>query len=657
MRAYGAMPFAHSRKGGDIYVDASARAAHMLIAGRTHGGKTSQLRHMIEEDILAGRGLCVLDFAGNLFDEVLRFCVLLDIPDRVVLVDPSHPKYSVALNYLERIDPDTDPGVLAHRAMAGISRLFKEDASTMPLWQRYGSSALTALAAANCTLLDLYYFVDPGNSTFRMHLLEKIKDFDLWKTFRDLEEYYRRIEDRARMLLAATNRGDKFRQFRAFKLMVGQQQSTINWCRAMDERQVVLCNLGSSSHLPSELAIQLAVIIFHQVFEAARMRRKDEYGNTPDPFYFYVDEFGRVARHAGGDFSAALDIFRQHGVPLILAVQRLSQLKPADSTEEDLLDAALSNTLFQMIFNLSHDNADAMVRELFAPDVDPDKIKYQGTRQVLTPHSGTERLRSQADTLSTTTPHLYGVPSGSGGSSSVITSQGWHESTVTDYDIRDEPDTPVYKTIEEQFHEYVREVMTFEPGEAYLKTPWRSPVRVRGRLPQDHFLEPCDIECFRDASAAAHSVKPATQVENEINERYRRLLQADYEEFEALTSPPPSLRGSVPRETRASRPPAKSPEGMLTTEKAREKKQVERSRRERRSIRDALVECGMNPNRARALSEKEAPSYLWFHIEQHKVDPDPMAHHPEEGPKRLYDAITANLAWDNSEAPDPKRQA
>jgi predicted amidohydrolase len=73
----------------DVTLDESARSRHLYVIGRTGTGKTNLLKELCRQDILAGRGLAVVDPHGDLVDYLTMHCgdrlaetVLLDFGDR-----------------------------------------------------------------------------------------------------------------------------------------------------------------------------------------------------------------------------------------------------------------------------------------------------------------------------------------------------------------------------------------------------------------------------------------------------------------------------------------------------------------------------------------------------------------------------------------------
>ena len=96
------------------------RRRHVYIIGKTGMGKSTLLENMIYSDIMAGKGVGVIDPHGDLADAVCNFIPKNRIND-VVLIDPSDKEYAVAFNMLENIDP-----ALNSIVCSGLVGIFKK---------------------------------------------------------------------------------------------------------------------------------------------------------------------------------------------------------------------------------------------------------------------------------------------------------------------------------------------------------------------------------------------------------------------------------------------------------------------------------------------------------------------------------------------------
>jgi hypothetical protein len=84
------------------------RATHMYVIGASGSGKTKFLEFPIQQDIKQGNGFCIIDPHGDLVEETRGFLACYyhetqneSIFDRVIIVDPTDPTYTVGFNVLE----------------------------------------------------------------------------------------------------------------------------------------------------------------------------------------------------------------------------------------------------------------------------------------------------------------------------------------------------------------------------------------------------------------------------------------------------------------------------------------------------------------------------------------------------------------------------
>ena len=90
------------------YLPHGARAEHLALLGRTGTGKSSLLKRFAAQDIHEGRGFVYFDLHGDATPELLQMIASeervrrVDLSDRVIVIEPADPDYSVGLNVLER---------------------------------------------------------------------------------------------------------------------------------------------------------------------------------------------------------------------------------------------------------------------------------------------------------------------------------------------------------------------------------------------------------------------------------------------------------------------------------------------------------------------------------------------------------------------------
>ena len=132
------------------------RATHLYVIGATGTGKTKFLEFLIQQDIQQGNGFAVIDPHGDLVEDIKGVLACYadtygeEVFDRVVVVDPTDPKYTVGFNPLEVL-----PGISAAEQAQELISAFRK------MWaDSWGSrmedllrSSLIALGEAGLTLV------------------------------------------------------------------------------------------------------------------------------------------------------------------------------------------------------------------------------------------------------------------------------------------------------------------------------------------------------------------------------------------------------------------------------------------------------------------------------------------------------------------------
>lgn len=532
-----------------IFLGENLRNAHMHLIGRSNTGKSSHLIHMIQNDIINGNGLCVIDMLGNLYPRLLKFLAYYDLADRVVLFDPDDRAYCPGLNYLDTFNDTLDPATVLETAMEGIMRVYREqNESVKPRWETYAPLSLMPLIRQKLTLLEVLPFVSPDIDAFRRNLLQKYKEFYLthgWQEFDAKTSSTKKFE----LIEVVYNRGMRFWPNQQVRRIVGQTRNFVDWREAMDEGKVILCNLGSTGTITDKQSQMLGVMLLHQVINAAKTRR----GDNLKRFYLYVDEFPQILCK---DFETAPDILRNFGVSLILAHQRLGQLT-RELQDIDVSSAVMANARVKEVFNISQEDAEVLAKEVFASEIHGDDIKYQGQRTLLVPHQEVIQLSSSSradswgtssgDAVTTYSEGLlfddlmldpnrrstgtaeHGPTSGSHDASAE--SEGVHESLRTVYERESEPETPVYRSIEEKTWEHIRRIMAQKQRESILLMPDRKPVSITTPWVKEYFVEDDLVTEFIQKVHANNKTISSEEVDQLIEVRYRKLLGDSFFKF------------------------------------------------------------------------------------------------------------------------------
>jgi hypothetical protein len=328
----------------------------MYVIGASGSGKTKFLEFPIQQDIDMGNGFGIIDPHGDLIDETLGFLAEYyhethdeSIFDRVVIVDPTDPKYTVAFNPLE-ILPGVEPIEQAQELVMVFKSMWPDawGARMEDLFR----NALIALGQAELTLGQMPEFLTV--QSFRSQVMKKV-DQPIAKL------YWERFDQlgKANQLVWTDPVTIKVNAFLAdprVSQMLSQSKSSFNLREIMDKKKILLIKLNKgklrqSADLLGSLfmaKLQLAAFSRTDIPEAARV-----------PFYLYIDEFQNFASESLG---VVLSEARKYGLSLIMAHQTLEQIP------RELRSVILGNAGIQVYFRMNRQDAELLAKEAFVYD-------------------------------------------------------------------------------------------------------------------------------------------------------------------------------------------------------------------------------------------------------------------------------------------------
>ena len=328
------------------------RATHFYVVGATGTGKTKFLEYLIKQDIEKGNGFGVIDPHGDLIEDVKGFLILQyspddsEITDKVILIDPTDPIYTVTFNPLEKM-----PGVpLAEQANELICAFRKIwSASWGVRMEDLMRNSLIALGEAGLTLIELPAFL--SNRAVRQSILEKV-------THPLAREYFRRfdtITDRSQMtwIEPVMNKINAFFSDERIRHIFSSSKSSFNLREIIDSKKILLIKLDKGKLKDS--ADLLGSLLMAQI-QMAAFSRSDIPQSKRIPFYLYIDEFQNFASES---FSVVLSEARKYGLSLIMAHQTLAQIP------EELRSLILGNAGIQVCFRLNRHDASILAKEAF----------------------------------------------------------------------------------------------------------------------------------------------------------------------------------------------------------------------------------------------------------------------------------------------------
>lgn len=331
---------------------------HVWLGGPTGAGKSTLMMRLITADIAAGRGVMVIDPAGDLVSALLDR-IPAERQGDVILVDPSDVERPVGMNLLA--DVTRSPDLIVDNIVAVFHRV----------WSRYWgprsedvirSSLLTLIREPGATICELPLLLT--DSGYRRRLVGKLDDpialQPFWSWFSSLNDMRR-----AEVIGPVSNKLRAFLLRPMLRNILGQSESTFSMEEVLAQRKILLVSLAKGSM--GEDAANLCGALFVARFWQAVQARAAMPPEQRTVFFAAIDEFQDVVALPTpvGDVLAQS---RKWGVGLLLANQHLSQLDP------EVKQGVLSNARTRVMFQTAAADAAALAKE-FAPHVSADDLK------------------------------------------------------------------------------------------------------------------------------------------------------------------------------------------------------------------------------------------------------------------------------------------
>lgn len=388
------------------------RSRHVHIVGASGTGKSKLLEALIQQDILVGRGLCLLDPHGTLADAVVDWCSAIKIGDRrrIHVVDLKDDAWCTGFNPLGA-HAARDVEARADAMVATCAEVWGgDDINQTPLLTTCLQLLFYALAMNRLTLVEAVELTasrDPH--AIRARLTEKLPNpvYELyWREMSALppREFEERFSSTRRRLL-------RFLGSPVVRRLVGQRDQVLDLTRIMDDGDILIVNLAKRGGVSEENARLVGALLMSEMRLCALARRADTAKNKP--FTLYVDE---CYQYLTGDVESMLDETRKFGLHLVLAHQRLGQLR---KRSEDMLNAVIAGGQTKILFGgMNDEDAEYMARQIYRSSLKLDRPKHVLDKAVVVDEvpywlDSESWTQSESSAESTTESSTWGSASGS----------------------------------------------------------------------------------------------------------------------------------------------------------------------------------------------------------------------------------------------------
>jgi hypothetical protein len=353
--------------GEPIFLPLQPRLEHMRMLGATGSGKTNAFEYMIRQDILAGRGVCVVDPHGNHPGSLYRNLIVwlhesgIAKSRKIHLIDPNATSHTVGFNPLDRPDSELQYSVIAEAVFEAFERMWgDEDGNSKPTIQRVLTATFTALSERQLTLAEARLLFDPDDSHgIRAMVLGKLEDA---YAFDEIDWLHRIGAERAGKrdfraeVIGPINRIAKLVRNEALRVIVGQTEQVIDPRLAMDEGHIILANLSGGSRVYEQGADLLGRLLIRFMFFHARRRR-----NPDRPYFLYLDE---SHRYLSGDLPNIFAEIRKYGCGVVAGSQWLAL---AGKRDDPVREALAKGPNIRMVFRIADSEEAAEIAESVIP--------------------------------------------------------------------------------------------------------------------------------------------------------------------------------------------------------------------------------------------------------------------------------------------------
>ena len=358
-------------KDGDFYLLLEKLKYHLHVLGLTGTGKSFFLDLLCQQLLHLGRGFCLIDPLGFLYQSVVNFISHHpEYADKVIFFDPTRPSdYMVGYN---PIKPPKEGSLMAHvsSVVDSMIKTFETDPVIAQRLDEMLTYALLPTIKAGLTASELAYF-GMADRRVRDAILARANDpevDDFW--FNDFDSLPHK--DRRSEISSFRRRIGKFARSEMVCATLGQTTNTIDIPDIVENGKILLVNLQETEWLSQRDAYLMGTLLLNDFYHYALKRKKAE--AEAKRYYLIIDE---VQHFLTPNAAKMLETCRQKGLHMVLAHQHLGQLyndhmKPRDAIYKAVMSVARN----KIIFGSYPDDAEHLAR-FFGPEWPLDEVKQR----------------------------------------------------------------------------------------------------------------------------------------------------------------------------------------------------------------------------------------------------------------------------------------
>jgi hypothetical protein len=352
---------------------------HMYIVGKTKKGKSSFMLSLAQQLIEHHQGMGLIDPHGDLVSDLLSY--LASYPKgnpwlanpvnrrRIIYFDPTISEYVVPFNPLAA--NSVLPYVTAQAVVEAFRRCWHEELKAAPRFTNLALYSFMALIENHLSLVELPRFLTDHD--YRGKLLGNVHDQRVREFF--IYRYNRWGKEAPQMIESLLNKATAL-TLNDFLYPILSASTCLNLREIMDQGKILLVNL----HTQEEETKNLLGSLLMSFFEQAALSRPQ---SQRRPFFLLVDEFQKFCANSGSVATLAeiLSECRKYRLHLCFAHQSWAQIG-----SHDRLVGALEQAQIKVVFGTGRQTAQAIVGELYNPDLQAVKHEIEDEQQQVRSH-------------------------------------------------------------------------------------------------------------------------------------------------------------------------------------------------------------------------------------------------------------------------------
>jgi hypothetical protein len=340
-----------------VWIKEADRQRHMYVMGKSGSGKSQLIARCAIQDIVAGRGVAVVDPHGDLVDHILAN-VPRERADDVVYFCPADLDRPMGLNMLEAKD-EALKDFAVQEMIAIFYKLFPPEMIGPMFEHNMRNVMLTLMSDPENpgTIAEIPRMF--SDEEFQKSWVAKVKD-PVVRSFWENEMAKTSDFHKSEMLGYLISKVGRFVENEMMRNIIGQPHSSFDFREVMDEGKILLVNLskGRTGDVNAEL---LGLIIVSKL-QMAALARADMPESQRRDFYLYIDEFQNFITDS---IATILSEARKYRLDLTIAHQYIGQLVKNNDTK--IKDAVFGNVGTMMVARIGPEDVDTL-EKVYGPE-------------------------------------------------------------------------------------------------------------------------------------------------------------------------------------------------------------------------------------------------------------------------------------------------